>query len=117
MLNLVTLPNSSGRFLRDSGGNAHPTIGGEQDNAMIRLKGPIAHVTRGSSGNPTFPSQSSTYWGNTSDVGGGFIGGVSGNSQSSGVIFDSQRVAPSASEIRPKNLTVNLFLKINNNCD
>ena len=113
---IVVLPNSAGRFLRDSGGDAEP-LGELQDDAIRNITGEIKSTgtnefvlgeenITGSGAFEMLPniSQYNPVKGSTTN-------------QARGFRFNAENVVPVADENRPKNLTVNMFIKINHECN
>lgn len=105
---LSTLPNSTGRFLRDIGGNAEP-LAQVQGDAIRNITGSIGQVSHGTTG-VNVQTGALTYTNNgTGNAGGG------GTSHT--LHFNASLVVPTADENRPINLSVNMFIKINNDCN
>ena len=114
---ITYLPDSSGRFLRDTGGYAEP-LGKVQDDAIRNITGEIK------------TNDTNEYvFGEENVKGSGAFEMLSNISQynpsksedtysiSAGFKFDAGNVVPVAEENRPKNLTVNMFIKINHDCN
>ena len=113
---VVLLPNSSGRFLRDSGGYAEP-LGKVQDDAIRNITGEVKSTSTNEfvlgeeniTGSGAFEMLPSISQYNPTKG--------SATTQSRGFKFDAGNVVPVAEENRPKNLTVNMFIKINHDCN
>ena len=111
---LNSLPNSSGRFLRDIDGNA-PSLGETQDDAIRNITGEYHSY-----------GMANSDVGRTAVTNGAFREGTTnrnsrsgalGGSNSLNMIFDASQVVPVANENRPVNLGVNYFIKINKECN
>lgn len=116
----TSIPNASGRFLRNSGGKAG-SLGSLQDYATVRLTGSITHrnlrrdqVVDDGASDSIIQIQENNNGGT----------GRSSSSNASTINIDSQRVlgsnhvtSGSGSDIRPDNITINMFVKINNDCE
>lgn len=113
-----TLPNSTGRFLRDTGGESN-SLGNTQEDTLQNITGDF--LTR--------DDNSSSYYVRIKETNGAFytenvtgnmfnsVGSSSGQTSPGKVKFDASRVARTSNETRPKNLSVNYFLKINYECN
>lgn len=108
---LASLPNSAGRFLRDTGGDA-PALGSLQSDAIRNISGTFRDKT-------TFTNDWSVSGAFTKSTGSNFdYTGHSEIRRQNGVInFNASDSVPTANENRPKNMGVNLFVKINHNCN
>lgn len=113
-----TLPNSAGRFLRDIGGDA-PSLGQVQDDALQNITGRFYPRVREGSFTGDHTELTEGAFGRT-------VGQLRNYAQANstsistlleGVNFDASRVVRTADETRPKNVGINLFVKINHNCN
>lgn len=96
-----TLPNSAGRFLRDIGGNA-PALGETQEDAF-----------QGHHHNAMGYGNNGGSLGPAADGSSGDLGQLKITSPKSDGVNGTPRTA---NETRPKNLGINLFVKINHKC-
>lgn len=109
----TTLPDARGQFLRGknngrSDGQQNPdgdmALGTQTEDAIRNITG---NVSGGRALSPPSPAGAfSTYVNNTS-------GPNNGGSGELNIVFNAANVVPTASDNRPKNLTVNIFIKIN----
>lgn len=114
-----TISNLSGNFTRNSGGKS-ANLGSLQDYATVRLTGSITHKSLRWDQRVSAGSSSSMIY--LTNAGGNGVGG-NADSKASVVNIDSERVlgsnhvtSGSSSDIRPDNITINMFVKVNNNC-
>jgi hypothetical protein len=98
------LPSAAGRFLRNAGGSAAALALTQEDDFKAHNHGGGDHSHSYSSGTSSLNSAGSYPY--PSSV----LGGTRSAINNSGTIIASQ----GGSETRPKNLTVNMFVKINN---
>lgn len=101
----TSIPNASGRFLRNSGGDAAPLAQAQED-AMQPITGYAGLIMYGNSADGSF-------------YGSGTLtqlpGGTPAPAQS--LYINTARQTRTASETRPKNLTVNMFIKFKKACN
>ena len=110
IMGVNVLPNASGRFLRDIGGNA-PSLAQTQEDAIRNITGQMtSNYISSNPNNGTGALRSSIQQtSNRYAYHGGSYWGAK-------VDFDASLAVPTAAENRPVNLGVNLFVKINNDC-
>ena len=105
-----TLPNTSGRFLRDTGGNAS-SLGTTQEDSFQGHAHVLYALDRSGDGNNSLLTHSGS--GNAKD-----ITSINQDGEFSSYTTDSHHGTPRVSnETRPQNLSVNYFVKINNECN
>lgn len=106
---IPTLPDASSRFLRNSGSPSAPAVGQTQEDSL----GPHRH------------------WISNGPYDDGNGSGSNANNQRSGLVADANSYSPDdpmyqygrnilpagGTETRPKNITVNMFVKVNNECN
>ena len=98
----------------DAASRTASTVGGSSGNALGSLQSDTIRNISGASGAHVTGSASSNVAGNPFYFGGTFtnmFGGVAGNNQSTGWIFDASRQVPTGNDNRPKNLLVNYIIK------
>lgn len=107
----TNLPDTQGRFLRDTGGDA-PSFRTQQNDAIVNITGLFGAEglsrdtgAMSASGALYHASRIHNAYGGT-----GYVGSVQ-------IGFDASRVVQTANEVRPKNISVNYFIKINKNCN
>jgi hypothetical protein len=102
----ATVPNavSEGLFIRAK--SSARAVASTEGDAIRNIVGPTGvHAVGAANQNPSGPCYFGSGYTNS-------FSGVSGNNQSSGWIFDASRVVPTAPENRPKNIALNLYVKV-----
>lgn len=107
----ANLPNTEGRFLRDSGGNA-AALGQSQGDAIQNITGFFRFLS-----SVDFDWNASGAFSVVSEENRDFTGAVSDTRSGARVEFDASNQVPTANENRPVNITVNYFIKIDHECD
>ena len=112
---LSVLPDSSGRFLRDIDGNA-PSLAQTQEDAIRNISG--TYYSHGNSNKDSGRATTATgAFSEGSVQANGLRSSALAGTLSAPMNFDASNVVPTANENRPVNLGVNIFIKINKECN
>ena len=118
---LNVLPDTSGRFLRDTGGTNAPLLGQVQGDAIRNITGSWKTTWNYSSGGFYNLQTSGAFYNDTSNPGPSRIAGTDSGGYSGYPALDASRQVPTTDtntgENRPVNMGVNFFIKINHECN
>jgi hypothetical protein len=117
IMNVSSLPNTSGRFLRDIDGNA-PSLAQVQSDAIRNITGSF-HMGNSNSGGLNVNGSGTGVFQRVSSSGSRLTTSVSysHNDYVTGFSFSASNQVPTANENRPINMGVNLFVKVNHECN